>query len=175
MEKWKAVKGYEGIYEVSNLGNVRSLDRFDSAGRELKGRIMKLTNSRGYLQVWLCKNGKKKMFKAHRLVAIAFIENPDNLPHAGHQDDDKLKNNVNNLYWTDAKENNTHNGRHLRGAAKKSKEVFQYDKNNNFLKRFTSAAEIQRQLGYGRGDIGECCKGKYKTAYGYIWGYAKDN
>ena len=101
-EIWKPIVGYEGLYEVSNLGNVRSLN-YNGTG-EIK--IMKPGISKnGYLQVLLYINGKRKMYKVHRLVAQAFIPNPDNKPQINHKSEDKTLNTVDNLEWTTAKEN----------------------------------------------------------------------
>lgn len=105
-EIWKPVVGYEGLYEVSSYGRVRSLDRYDSKNRFWKGRILKLSDDgRGYLDVQLCSNGKVKHHLVHRMVAQAFIPNPDNLPQVNHRDEDKTNNRVENLEMCDAKYN----------------------------------------------------------------------
>ena len=105
-EIWKPVVGYEGLYEVSSLGIVRSLDRYDSRNCFRKGRILKLNdNGRGYLDVQLCSNGKVKHHLVHRLVAEAFIPNPYNLPQVNHRDENPSNDNVDNLEWCDAKYN----------------------------------------------------------------------
>ena len=105
-EIWKPVVGYEGLYEVSSYGRVRSLDRYDSRNRFLKGRILRLNDDgKGYLRVQLSSNGKAKMYSVHRLVAIAFLPNPDNLPEVNHRDEDKINNSVENLEWCDGKYN----------------------------------------------------------------------
>ena len=97
-EIWKDIRGYEGYYQVSNFGNVRSMDRVDSYCRNLKGRILKLSNGI-YKSVTLSINNVCKNYNVHRLVAEAFIPNPDNLPCINHKDEDKHNNNVNNLEW----------------------------------------------------------------------------
>jgi hypothetical protein len=109
-EIWKDVQGYEGLYQVSNFGRVKSLgrfvDRLASGHCWKKERILKLHKKHnGYLGVSLLKDGKIKNFNIHRLVAIAFIPNPDNLPQIDHINADKTNNNVNNLRWVTAKEN----------------------------------------------------------------------
>lgn len=97
MEEWKNVIGYEGLYEVSNKGNVRNVRR---------NTLLKLSKNRyGYIQVYLYKNGIRKGFRVHRLVAEAFLSNPDNLPQVNHKDEDKTNNNVDNLEWCDQKYN----------------------------------------------------------------------
>ena len=127
-EIWKDVKGYEGLYKVSNLGRVSSLDRYriDKNGVKyrFKGGIKKQTYTRGnYLFVIFSKNNKAWMARVNRLVALNFIENPLNLPQVGHWDDDKENNRVDNLYWTDAVENCTHNDRHIKVGEKNSKPI----------------------------------------------------
>ena len=105
-EIWKPVVGYEGLYEVSSLGRVRSLDRYDGRNHFIKGRILKLNDGgRGYLDVQLCSNGKVKHHLVHRMVAESFIQNPDNLPQVNHRDENPSNDNVDNLEWCDAKYN----------------------------------------------------------------------
>lgn len=103
MEEWRAVPGYEGLYEVSNIGNVRNVRRNTLL------RLQKTNN--GYIQVWLYKNGISTGLKVHRLVAQAFLPNPDNLPMINHKDEDRTNNRVENLEWCDAKYNNTYGTR----------------------------------------------------------------
>ena len=103
MEEWRAVPGYEGLYEVSNKGNVRNVRR----NNIIKGFI----NTKGYIQVSLCKNGIRKNFTVHRLVALTFIPNPDNLPEINHINEDKTNNRVDNLEWCTAKYNNNYGSR----------------------------------------------------------------
>lgn len=97
MEEWRAVPGYEGLYEVSNIGNVRNVRRNTLL------RLQKTNN--GYIRVHLCKNGISTGFQVHRLVAQAFIPNPQDLPQVNHKDEDKTNNNVDNLEWCTAKYN----------------------------------------------------------------------
>lgn len=116
MEEWKNVIGYEGLYEVSNTGQVRSLDRYVkySNGRIHlhKGKVLSPVKDKyGYLAVCLCCNEKQKRIKIHRLVAQAFLPNPDNLPQVNHKDEDKLNNSVDNLEWCTAKYNNNYGHR----------------------------------------------------------------
>lgn len=105
-EIWRPIVGYEGLYEVSSYGRVRSLDRYDSKNCFWKGRILKLNdNGRGYLRAHLCLNNKIKNFLVHRLVAQAFIPNPDNLPEVNHINEDKTNNRVDNLEFCNHKYN----------------------------------------------------------------------
>ena len=106
MEEWRAVPGYEGLYEVSNKGNVKSL---------IKNKIIKgFINRCGYILVGLSKNGIRKKITIHRLVAQVFIENPDNLPEVNHKDEDKANNSVDNLEWCDRKYNNNYGTANIR-------------------------------------------------------------
>ena len=109
-EIWKNIDGYEGLYQVSNLGRVKSLEKFiyDTINRTQhnKERILKPGKSKtGYLQVILCKDRKIKTFSVHRLVAMTFLENPNNLETVHHIDEDKTNNKVSNLEWTTQKKN----------------------------------------------------------------------
>lgn len=102
MEEWKNVIGYEGLYEVSNKGNVRNVRR---------NKLLRLQKNQGYIRVGLSKNGIKTWLRVHRLVAQAFLPNPDNLPQINHKDEDKTNNSVDNLEWCTAKYNNTYGTR----------------------------------------------------------------
>ena len=108
-EKWKYINNYEEKYKVSNTGKVKGIDRKDSMGRPVKGVVLKpnMSNS-GYEQVGLSLNGIKTKFYVHRLVAKAFISNPNNKPCINHLDGDKRNNKVNNLEWTTQSENHKH-------------------------------------------------------------------
>ena len=111
-EIWKDVAGYEGLYKVSNKGNVYSVARKDSRWHRRGGQRLKPVYDRGgYLIVSLYKNGKSKTKKVHRLVAEAFIPNPNGLPQVNHRDKNKVNNNVENLKWCDARYNSNHGTR----------------------------------------------------------------
>ena len=160
-EIWRTIKGYESQYQVSDQGRVKSL----KFGKE---RILKpLRNTFGYLFVFLCKNGEKKEYKVHRLVAKTFIPNPDNLPQVNHKDEDKDNNSVQNLEWCDSKYNNNYGTRN----EKLSKSVLQYTKSGVFVREWKSATDVQRNLNYNIGNISKCCNGKLKSAYNFIWKY----
>ena len=106
MEEWKEIPGYEGLYEVSSYGKVRSLDRYDSRNCFRKGKVLSPVKDKdGYLAVFLSCNGKQKTIRIHRLVAKAFLPNPDNLPEVNHLDEDKTNNRVDNLEFCDHKYN----------------------------------------------------------------------
>jgi len=137
-EIWKDIEGYAGLYEVSNMGQVRSL-WFG------KTRILKPgKNTCGYLQVNLCKDGKQKMFLVHRLVANAFIPNPQGYPVINHRDENPLNNSVDNLEFCTRKYNVNFGTALKRRAAKRSKSVLQYDMEGHFVKQWPSTHEVER-------------------------------
>lgn len=168
-EVWKDIKGYEGLYQVSNLGNVRSLN-FNHIGEI---RVLKpILNRYGYLFVNLCHEGKVKTLKIHRIVASAFLENPGNLPQVNHKDEDKKNNRVENLEWCDARYNSNYGTRNERVAKSLSKRVLQFTKEGEFVKEWPSIHEAGRN-GFNQGHVWSCCIGKRKSANGYNWRYAE--
>lgn len=194
IEEWKAIEGYEGLYEVSDWGRVRSLDREVMHGNGnkylFKGKLMTLTTTMdGYLRVTLSKNGKAKKHTIHRLVAQAFLQNTDNLPQVNHKDEDKTNNRVDNLEFCTSQYNNTYNDRHLKCAHKVKKAnqersgkiIHQYTLDGELVATYPSTWEASRQTGYSKQGIMIACHGgqwrrntwvktlKYK---GFIWKYA---
>lgn len=182
-EVWKDIAGFEGIYQVSNKGNVRSLDRdvqcVDSV-RHYKGRLMKQDKKKnGYLQVNLKRQEINKQFLVHRLVANAFLPNPGGLPSVNHKDENKENNSVDNLEWCSQAYNNHYGQGHETRCAnarsgainKQAKPVLQYSIDGVFIAEYFSAMEAGRVNGIRQSGISECCNGKQKTAYGYIWKY----
>ena len=162
-EIWCPIKGYEGLYEVSDQGRVRSI----KFGKE---RILKpLRNTCGYLQVDLWKNGEHKMYLVHRLVAQTFTPNPDNLTEVNHKDEDKDNNSVQNLEWCDRKYNINYGNRNQMVSIKLSKPVLQYTKSGEFVREWKSTKDVQRNLGYFHNNISNCCNGKCKSSNGFIW------
>lgn len=176
MEIWKDIEGFNGKYQVSNLGNVRSFSKWKNGGLLKPG-----TNGGGYFFVQLVKSGRNDISirVIHRLVATAFIENPNNLPEVNHIDGNKKNNNVENLEWV-SRERNIQHAFDIGLIPKKigklnpnAKTVLQKDKNGNIVKIWNSVADIHREKGYATNGIICCCnkKPKYHTAYGYIWEY----
>ena len=162
-EIWCPIKGYEGLYEVSDKGRVKSV----GYGKE---RIMKLSRDKdGYLIVGLCKNGEQKKCKVHRIVAQTFTPNPDNLPEVNHKDENKENNSVQNLEWCDRKYNYNYGTRIQRISEKHSKPVLQFTKDGEFVKEWKSARDVKITLNYSQGNISSCCTGKLKSAYNFIW------
>ena len=163
MEIWKDLEDYPN-YQVSNMGRVKSL-KFS------KEKIMKSSkNNNGYFVVSLCKEGKIKNYLVHRLVAQAFLPNPDSLPEVNHKDEIKTNNCVDNLEWCDCKYNINYGSR----TEKTQKPILQFTKNGEFVRRWDGLRQVERELGFDNGNICSCLKGKYKTIGDYIWGYADD-
>ena len=169
-ETWKPIAGYEELYEVSDLGRVRSLG--NDGTRVLKGSKLK----NGYLNVCLSKNGNKKTYSIHRLVALTFIPNPNDLPQVNHINEDKTDNRVVNLEWVSAKENCNHGTRNERMGKTKSIPLVQLTLDYQFLCEWQSVHEIEREFGFGSSNVNKCCqhKPKHKTAGGYRWLYLKE-
>ena len=173
-EEWRDVVGYEGRYQVSSMGRVKSLERADSWGRTVKERILKPNVvGRGYLRVVLYAGGKTRMFYVHRLVCTAFHENPGNKPQVNHLNEDKTDNRACNLEWSTRRENINHGSRNERSAKALSKSVGQYTLDGELVKIWPSATEAQRQAGFSCGHISEVANGNRKTAHGYCWEYVE--
>ena len=164
-EIWHEIESYEGLYQISNKGRVKSLYK----GSE---RILKpaLTGS-GYLKVQLCKNGMIKHIRVHRLVANAFIPNPDNLPEINHKDENKKNNCAENLEWMIHRDNVNYGTRNERSAKARSKPILQYSKSGEFIREWQGAREVERVLGINSSHIISCCKGKLKSSGGFVWRY----
>lgn len=178
-EEWKEIPGYEGLYEVSTSGRVRSL-RQGTRIKDKESRIMmQKRDNHGYFRVNLYKGGKCKAELVSRLVALAFVENPKGYKEVGHDDDNKENNSVENLYWTDRKENLTHNGLHLRIRDLRQKNiqkvvdalaipVIATNVKTGESIRYASMQEAARH-GFESGKISLCCAGKRITHRGYTW------
>lgn len=197
---WKDIPGYEGLYQVSNTGQVRSLNY----RRTGKKQILKPGYTKdGYETVNLNKEGSYKTYKVHRLVAMAFISNPNNYPVVNHIDENKTNNAVWNLEYCTREYNNNygtrneriskaHTGKPLTEEHKKrmrenhadfkgknhpmygkGKAILMFTKEGEFIRRFDSVADANEYLGKDRrnDNIGMCGRGTTKTAYGYIWKY----
>lgn len=180
-ELWRPIFGFEGLYEISNWGQVKSLGN----DKYRKEKILKPRKTRyGYLQVNLSKDGKHYTMRVHRLVAEAFLPNDDLFKtQINHKNENKELNFVwindngsvdeskSNLEWCDYTYNNNYGTRNERAAKTNSKVVLQYSLDGVFIKEWQSTKEVQRQLGFCH--ISECCNGhpKYSHAYGYIWRY----
>lgn len=172
-EIWKDIKGFEGVYQVSSFGNVKSLSRDVKAHDKLGGRRRKKESllkfdvcKNGYLRVVLTKDCDGKHFLVHRLVAEAFLPNPENLPQVNHKDENKTNNIVNNLEWCDAKYNSNYGDRTRKTAIAKYKTVKQYDMQGNFIREFGSLKEAYATVGK-RFSKNDCMVGK--SVGGFQW------
>lgn len=191
-EQWKSIDGYVGIYEVSNLGRVRGVDRVymrkNGSPYRKKGTILKpcLSNS-GYLFVCLKNNNARSNCYVHRLVASAFIENPDEKKEIDHINGIKSDNRLCNLRWVSRSENltnpiciahrsgaNSHFYGKTGAHSPVSKAIDQYTLDGVFVRRWESFAQLYRECRYDRGLLINTCRGRRKEAYGYAWKYADE-
>lgn len=173
-EVWKDIEEYEGLYQVSNFGRIKSLN-YRRTGKAKILKIAKIT--KGYYGIILHKKGKYKNFKTHRLVAMAFIPNPDDKPQINHIDGDKSNNCISNLEWATNSENQKH--AHVNGLIKSSKgsehylsrSVVQFSKENEFIAEYDSMSEAAKINIISHSNISACCSGKQKSAGSYKWKY----
>lgn len=191
IEIWRAVVGYEGLYQMSSFGRVKSLERVDRRGKRIPERLLKPVKNRyGYLQLNLHKNGKVTTFKVHRLVGMVFPDmvdwtedakgRPFNKLTINHLNEVKTDNRVENLQWCPLEYNLEYGTGRERAAKTKtngklSKPVYQYTLSGEFVREWPSTIEIQRQTGWNQSAISACCRNvrHYHSAYGYIWSYTK--
>lgn len=166
MEIWKDIKGYEGLYQISNKGNVMSLNYKNTGKSKLLKQIL---STNGYLYIKLPKNGTYKNINVHRLVAEAFLENPDNLPCVNHKDECKTNNNVSNLEFCTYKYNLDYSGSIDNVHINNKKPILQFTKLGEFVAEFNGLIDAQNKTGIQRTNISSCCRGKLKSAGGYIW------
>ena len=159
-EEWRDVVGYEGLYEVSKQGVIRrSFINNVRVNRIVKPHI----TYGGYLRLYLSANGKSKHHSVHRIVAMAFIPNPDNLPYVNHKDENKTNNRASNLEWCSESYNSNFSF---------AKPVEQY-KDGNLVGIYLSQTEAAKHTGVNQQCIGRCCMGIVKCAGGYQWAFSK--
>lgn len=186
-EIWKDIEGLQGFYQVSNLGKVRSVDRHikysDKRSHRYEGKILLTKINRGYEYLSVSINSKSMTFKVHRLVAQAFIPNPNNYPQVNHIDENKLNNHAENLEWCTSEYNNQYGTKPEKSKANTpktdraishrhlGKKVVMTDLSGNILKEFYAINEAQRLTGIRKDTISRCCQGKQNTSGGYRWMY----
>ena len=179
-EIWKDIEGYEGIYQVSSLGRVKSMERVRSDGKRLRGRVLKQgVWGSGYYAVTLRKNGRYEKFYVHRLVAKAFLVTKKDGYVVDLLNGDKFNNSLNNLEWVSHSENarrgwSQKNNRERRNIAvlngkRRAKPVIKLNMAGEKMKEFNSLAEAGKTMGIFPNGISLCCNGKRKTAGGYRW------
>lgn len=157
-EKWKDIKGYEGLYQISNIGRVRSINYHRKIG--MKRIIKPWKAGDGYLQIHLYKNGKREKRYIHRLVAEAFLSNPNSESEVNHKDENKTNNCVENIEWC----NHLYNCKYSF-----CKSVGKYDLSGKLLKKYKSIKDAVKDTGCH--SISKCCKGKLNSSGGFIWKY----
>jgi len=170
-EIWKDIPNYEGLYQVSNLGRVKSLDRFVNSKhnyQRIKGKILKLrVSNQGYIQAFLSKDGHVKGFLVHRLVGFCFFDKREYNQCINHIDSDRTNNNLNNLEWVTYSENRAHG---VKDGNVFSRRVVMMDLNGRKIREFYSIAEAVSK-GFSRACISDIINGKKKTDIhkGYKW------
>lgn len=181
METWKDVIGYEGLYQVSDLGNVKSLNY---KGKGYEQNLVTMVRKRdGYIEVGLCKDGKNQKKKVHRLVAEAFLPNPNGFPQVNHKDENKANNSADNLEWCTNQYNINYSvGLHpkrksyYRKPTRWTKRVRQIDiESGEVIREYSCIQEVGKvRNNTDTSSIIKCCCGKYKTAFGYYWEFCND-
>lgn len=171
-EEWKDIPEYDGFYQVSNYGRIKSL-KFKNA------KILKCgNNGNDYLFVYLCKNNKTNRYYIHRLVAMVFIKNTNICLEVNHKDENTKNNKLNNLEWCTSKYNANYGNRNKKmkdtKIKKYGKKVNQYNLNGEFIIQYESLSLIKDKYGFCPEAISNCCKGKSNTSYGYIWKFADE-
>lgn len=176
-EVWKDIAGYEGLYQVSNVGNVRSLDRkikCKNSVRCYKGKpLANCVDDKGYSRVLLSVAGKHKSVQIHRLVAQAFIPNPLGFPEVNHIDENPQNNCVDNLEWCSKLYNLEYGNGRIKSIRSHRKAVLQFDLKNNFIAEYEGVNVAAVAIGkpHDATSITKCCSGNHQTAHGYIWKY----
>lgn len=172
MEEWRDIEGFKGLYQVSNMGRVRSLDH-ETNGKRYRGKVLSTRVTEGYPMVRLSRGSEKVSKRVHRLVASAFIDNPNNLPEVNHLDGNKNNNRVENLEWCTSRENKVHAW--VTGLTKAPPGVPLVSVvqicDGQVIAEYISIEVADALLSISGEDICKCCKGKRKTAGGYEWKY----
>lgn len=171
---WKPVYGYEGLYEVSDKGEVVSLPRNYHYGTIYTRTPLRQREDKGYLRVVLYRNGERCCLPVHRLVAGAFIPNPDNLPCVNHKDENRQNNCVDNLMWCTHRQNTNWGTCRSKISKAVSKQVDQYTKDGTFVKRWQSMTEAAKALKIPISEISKCTRTTRYTSGGFHWRYVNE-
>jgi hypothetical protein len=183
IEEWKPVERFESLYQVSNIGRVKSLGRIGVKSGNIKPNIWKERILSGYSKsnypkVGLRKDGIQTTFNVHYLVAKAFVANPNNKPFVNHKDGVRSNNNFENLEWVTHQENMKHayselgrKGCNFERKGNMCKSICQYNLNGDFIKQWDSTQQIEEVLGLNDSAIANCCRGENKSSFGFIWKY----
>jgi len=196
-EKWVDIINYEGLYQISSFGRIKSMNRIvntkDGHKKHLKSTVLKqYIRDSGYLKAAISKDCRLKTFDIHRLVGIYFVPNPEKKPEVNHKKGVKTDNRAVRLEWSTSSENAKHKfdiglqKGYWSGKKGKnhhaSKEVIQYDMSMNFIKKWDCVPDICRSTGFSNSTIYACCEEKErlingviykrKSAFGFIWKYA---
>lgn len=166
-EEWRDIAGYEGLYQVSNLGRIKSLKAHNKWGIEREALLSPSIEKKGYKRFYLNKNGKGKTVKLHRIVAFAFIPNPNDKPCVDHIDGNPSNNNASNLRWVTYWENKHNPATRCRVV----KAVAQYTIEWEHIRDWDSAYDAAASIGANMRSIRACCRGKIHTSAGYKWKY----
>ena len=159
----KDIKGYEGLYGITPEGEVWSY--------KYKKFLKPKYEKNGYLRIMLCKDGQRKMYSLHRLVAQTYLPNPENLPQVNHKDENKANNCLQNLEWCDQKYNHNYGTINERISNSLKIPILQYDLDGNFIREWPSATDVGIEV---KSFICRCLKGRTKSAYGFVWKYKED-
>ena len=185
MERWKDIKGYEGLYRVSNQGRVLSLNYRGSRRTEI---LNQRKTQKGYMTVGLSKDGQERKYMVHRLVAQAFIPNPDNKSQVDHKNTKRDDNRAANLKWVTARENanNPLSKKHLSKAVTGSqnpfyghissmhhgsRKIIQLTEDGQLVRTWNAMADVTREMDWDYRKISQCCSGQIKSAFGFKWMY----
>lgn len=166
VEQWRAIDGCKGYYDISDLGNVYSLRK--------AGLIKPFIDRYGYQKVVLFIDGKAHYRTVHRLVALAFIPNPEKKPAVNHLNEDKCDNRVENLEWSTFKENDNYGTRNKRMALTKCKRPVTLTCPDGREIHYQGVKEASRDTGIAHSQISKACKNNMKTKYGYVWRYTNE-
>lgn len=180
-EQWKDIVGYEGLYQVSDMGRVRSLETKDNRGRIRHGKIIKpRNNGHGYLGVCLCKNGKPEQYYVHRLVAGAFCDNPNKYKTVNHKDENPQNNHASNLEWCTQKYNNCYGTKLIRNVLNrdykttcKKRKTIKLSLDGTFLGEWESASKAAKDAGLSPSRVSNACRNA-TICGGFRWIYAED-